>query len=225
MEVIPKILVAGVLAPETGPAIPGMTMPGRVTREKLNRIWSDLQPTYGYTQFQVSPDGSAADLIGPTSAEEGVGIKPPILQVRDIVQLTVTQSADKAETILKTIATHLGASQFLNLGVKFIYHSPAPNGDASHFVQHRMLGKGPEELADLQLGGSLWAGVKYVATAPEVVYTLVIEPLQVDPKFLYVDLDAQFPGPLDLSSVKTRIGEAERFMSHSVKNYLQRCAD
>ena len=78
MDLIPKAVIVGLFAPPTP------TPQGQVTADKLNRIWSDIGPSHGYTQFQLSPDQAAANFLG-ASPEIGVTIQPPLLQVRDVL--------------------------------------------------------------------------------------------------------------------------------------------
>jgi hypothetical protein len=157
--------------------------------------------------------------LGP-AAEDGVTIQPPLLQIRDSIRTTTEQSADKAQVISQVVARHLGVSQFFNLGVRLIYHAAVPGNDGSSFVLGRVLSKGEEDLAQLRAGGQLWGGVKYVITNPGVMYTLLIEPLIADPKYLYLDLDAQLPGVVDATAIVPKARECERFITGPVSEYL-----
>jgi hypothetical protein len=218
MELVPKALVVGVFTPL---GIPGSSTQSLATAEQLNRIWVEVAPTYGYTQLQMAPDGSQANFLG-RSPDDGVTIQPPLLQVRDSVALTPQKSAQNAEAILKTVARHLGVAQFFNLGIKYIFNAEVPDNDARGFLLHRILGKTDADLADLQLGGPFWAGVKFVPSQPEErgTYALVIEPLVRDMRILFLDLDAQFPGPAELDSVADRAKDAETYLRQSVSRYL-----
>src|SRR5689334_23052018 len=105
MELIPKAIVVGLFMP---PTLPGQS---GVTADKLNRIWSDVGPSEGYTQFQMSPDQTAANFLG-ASPEVGLTIQPPLLQVRDLLgspgrPLTPHDAAQQIEDVVKTIARHL----------------------------------------------------------------------------------------------------------------------
>ena len=189
-----------------------------MTPEKLNRIWSEVQPSYGYRQFQALPDNSGAVFAG-TQADEGVTIQPPLLQVRDPIRMTPEQSADRAESVLKIVARHLGIAQFFNLGIRHVFHGTAPENDAVSFVK-RKVHTSEDDLGALEIGGSLWTGVKYVAATPEVQYTLVIEPLVADNQFVFLDLDAAFPGPTSLDAITARARDAERYLRQAVNSYL-----
>lgn len=217
MQLIPKAVVVGLFSPV---GIPG----AQVSADKLNRLWADVAPTYRYTQLQMSPDGTAANFIG-TSPEDGVTIQPPLLQVRDLVSLTPDQSARKAEAILHAAARHLGLVQFLNLGIKYIYHAPISDGDAGRFVLHRVLGKDEADVSELRLSDQFWAGVKYVVSHSEGVYTLAIEPLFADPRNIFIDLDAQYPGAAILDSIVARARDVEQYVTQTVNRYLDRVAE
>lgn len=214
VDLIPKWLVVGVFTPP--PGVPGSEP---ITPEKLNRIWSEVAPAYGYRQFQTLPDNAGAVFTG-AQAEAGVTIQPPLLQVRDPITMTASQSADRAQSILKVIARHFGTTQFFNLGMRHVYHAPIADNDAIGFVMRNVLQKNVDELGELQVGGSLWAGVKYVAANPEVQYTLVIEPLTADNRFMLLDLDAQFPGPATLDALTSRGRDAEQYLKQAVGGYL-----
>jgi len=160
-------------------------------------------------------------MIG-SSSEEVVNIQPPLLQVVDRITSTAANSADKARSILKVIAQHLGAGLFVNLGIRYVYHAPAPQNSARDFLLHRVLSKTEEDLGDLQQGGSIWAGIKYGLSLPDRNYTIVIEPLWADPELLFIDLDAQFPGQTHPDAVKDRAAEAEHYIVQSINSYLDK---
>jgi hypothetical protein len=215
MELIPKFMVVGLFVPPPGtPGVPALTT------DKLNRIWSEVAGTYGYTQLQMAPNGAAAQFLGAT-ADEGVAIQPPLIQVRDLITMTTEQSAEKAEAVLKTISRVTGTSQFFNLGVKLVFNAPVGNNDARGFVVNKLLMNG-EKLEELGQGGTEWGGVKYVVTHPAGVYTVAIEPLQSDEmKSLFIDFDAQFPGPLaSLDAVSDRVAEARDYVTGTLNRFL-----
>jgi hypothetical protein len=216
MNLIPKALVVGIFMPP--PGVPGT---GAVTPEKLNRIWNEVGPSLGYRQLQLAPDGTGAQFIGSTP-QQSVTIQPPLLQVMDPIELTPGQSLDKAVTILKAAERHLGISQFFNLGIRHIYHAPMPDNDSRGFVMARVLRWDPEDLSELEAGGKVTAGVKFYILTPAVNYTLSIEPFIADPSQLILDLDAQFPGPTALDSVKNRAEDADDYLTKTVKGYLDR---
>lgn len=218
MQLIPKMLIVGVFTPP--PGVPG-TPP--LTQDKLNRIWSEVQPLYGYRQYQTLPDNAGAQFIG-AQADIGVTIQPPLLQVRELIDTTAAQAADRAESILKVISRVLGTSQFFNLGIRHVYHAAVEDNDAIGFVMRRVLKKSEEELETLQVGGSIWAGTKYVAAGPDVQYALVIEPLIADNRYVILDLDANFPGAATLEGITNRARDAERYITSSVNAYLDQSA-
>lgn len=216
MEMIPKALIVGVFVPPGG--VPGGPT---ITAEKLNKIWSEVAPRFGYTQLQISPDGSAAQFLGATP-DTGIAIQPPLIQIRDLIQLTPDQSAENAETVVKTISRLLGTNQFFNLGVRLIYHAPLDSKDAKSFIQTKVLAGGGASYDELGLGGDQWSGVKHVITHPAGIYTLTLEPLQADEgKSLYIDVDAAFPGPLtSLDAIHDRARDAKDYLSNNVERYL-----
>jgi hypothetical protein len=202
------------------PGVPGVAP---VTHEKLNRIWSEVQPAHGYRQLQVAPDGTGAQFLGSDS-DSGVTIQPPLLQVRDSITMTGMQSAERAESVLKVIARHLGVAQFFNLGIRHVYWAAVPDNDAHGFVLNRVLRYEAEQIGDLRIGEDLTGGVKFVAHGANTTYTLVIEPLMRDPHYLFLDLDAQFAGPTDLDAVKARAHDAEEYLTHAANSFLDRMA-
>src|SRR6266540_581975 len=192
MELIPKALVVGVFAAVQ----PTAGQP--VTSEKLNRIWAEVAPRHGYRQLQLAPDGSAAQFFGATP-EDGATIQLPLIQVRESITYGASNAADEAQDILKAIATNLGINQFFNLGIKHIFHVTVADNDARGCVMRRLVGKEEADLERLQRGGSLWSGLKYGVTGADgAQYTLVVEPFLADNRFIFVDLDAAFPGPVSL---------------------------
>ncbi|MDP9224084.1 MAG: hypothetical protein M3P18_09545 [Actinomycetota bacterium] len=216
MELLPKYSVFGVITPPLG--VPGG--PKAPTPDVLNRIWSEIGPQYGYRRLELSADGTAAQIVGATD-EDGVNIQPPVLQVLGNIRMTAQQSAEQAHAILKVITQHLGLTQFFNLGIKYIFHAPAPGKDGRAFVLHRLLGKDEVGVNGLQRGADLWTGVKYVVSDAEGnAFTLLVEPLIADNTFLFLDLDAQFPGLMTLDDLKERAQDTERYMSQTVSSYL-----
>lgn len=211
MELIPKALVVGLFA---------ATQPGPPDRDRVNRVWAELSGRQEYRQLNFTGDG--AQLLG-TTADDALLIQPPLIQVRSTARMGLQNAADEAEVALKTVARHLGLAQFFNLGIKHVYHGPAPDRDARTFVLRRLLAKEDDELGALERGDRFWAGLKYGAAAPDgSTYILVIEPLLSDNEFLFLDLDAQFPGPADLDRVRDRAREAAEYADGAVRQYLER---
>jgi hypothetical protein len=193
-----------------------------VTKEKINQIWAEVAPERGYTQLQAAPDGSQANFTGAT-ADEGVTIQPPLIQFRSSIPITADRAAMDAESVMKTIARHLGVTQFFNLGIRHVYNVLVPDNDARAFVLGRILQKSPDDVAELEMGqGSLSGGVKFVIQYDTTTYTLVIEPLFSDMRHLYLDLDAQFPGPASLDDIASRARDAQAYVTQSVNRYLDR---
>jgi hypothetical protein len=217
MELVPKYSIFGVITPPLGVA----GGPKAPNPDILNRIWSEIGPLYGYRRLELSADGTAAQIVGAVD-EDGVNIQPPLLQVLGNIRMTAQHSADQAHSILKVIAQHLGLTQFFNLGIKYIFHAPAPGKDGRAFVLHKLLGKDEAGVGGLQRGGDLWTGVKYVVSDAEAnTFTLLVEPLIADNGFLFLDLDCQFPGLTTLDSLKERAQDAERYITQTVASYLE----
>jgi hypothetical protein len=208
MELIPKALVVGVFA---------AVAPGPPDDDKVNRIWMQLSRRMGYRQLLKTGEG--ANFIG-ASPEDAFIIQPPLLQFRSPAAMGLANAADDAQTCLKTAAEHLGATQFANLGIRHVLHAPAPDGEGRAYIQ-RLVGQHEDALEPLQRGGEIWVGVKYgISSADGSTYTLVIEPFVADPKFLFIDLDAQLPGPADLDRITDRAADAARFITETVSAYL-----
>jgi hypothetical protein len=209
VELIPKALIIGVFA---------AVAPGTADVDKINRIWMQLSRRMGYRQLVQMSDG--ATFVG-ASGDDAFVIQPPLLQFRSTATMGVANAADDAKACLKAAAEQLGATQFANLGIRHVFHAPAPENEGRAFVQHQLLGKTGDELAPLERGGSVWAGIKYgIEGADASVYTLVIEPFIADPRFLFIDLDAQFPGQVDLDKITDRAADAERYVVDTVNPYL-----
>lgn len=211
VELIPKALIIGLFTP---------MQPGSLDRERVNRIWNEISARHDYRQFNITPD--AAQFLG-ASADDALVLQPPLVQIRSSARLGLQNAADEAGVALKAVAKHLSITQFFNLGIKHVYHSPAPDKDALSFVLRRLLGKEEGgDLGALERGGRFWAGLKYGADAPdESSYTLVIEPFLADNQYLFIDLDAQFPGPVDLDRVTERAREAEDYADQAMRQYLE----
>lgn len=216
MDLVPKQVVFGLYTPPPGsPGVPPLDI------QKLNAIWSEVTSTYDYRQLQISADRTAGVFVG-ASDTEGVTIQLPLLQVRSVIELTPEIAAEKAFDIFRIVSRHIGVQQFYNLGIRHIFHAPAPDGDGRGMILHRMMGKTQKDLDSLQGGEQMAGGLRFFLYPPTGgLYTLVIEPLFADTKFLYLDLDAQFNEPItDLEMVKTRAGEASAYLRGAVHSYL-----
>lgn len=220
MQLIPRALVVGGFVP---PSPPGQQ---QVSADRLNRIWSEVGPTHGFTQLQVAPDSSGAQFLGRT-ADDGVVIQPPLMQVRSTIATTAQQAADSVGSIFAVILRHLGVGEFFNLGIKHVYNAPLPDNDARSFVLRRVLLRDEDDLAELTAGSAdPWGGVKYIIPLPDRQYTLMIEPLQLDQmRSLFLDLDAQFPGQISPDSISSRAREAEDYLTGPVNRYLDSLAE
>jgi hypothetical protein len=209
VDLIPKVFVAGLFA---------AAQPGPADREKINRIWTELSTRQDYRQLSFTGDG--AQLVG-TSGDDALLVQLPLVQYRSTARLGLQNAADEAEVALKTVAKHLSIAQFYNLGIKHVYHAPVPTKEARAFILRNLLGKDADDLASLQRGGGIWGGVKYgTPSADGSLYALIIEPLLADDRFIFIDLDAQFPGPADPDRVRDRARDVEDYASRVVLGYL-----
>jgi hypothetical protein len=213
VELIPKGLVIGVLAavPQNAAGV-----------DAINRIWMQLSRRMGYRQLIQGGEGGAQFV---TSGDDAFIIQPPLLQFRSSVPMGFANAADDAEACLKTAAEHLGATQFANLGLKHVAHATAPDNDAFGYVQRHLLPGAEEGIATLVRGGSGWIGVKYGIRASDgTLSTLVIEPLMADPKYLFIDLDTEHGGDVDLDRIPARAADAARYLHETVLPYLESAA-
>jgi hypothetical protein len=210
VDFIPKALVVGVLA---------AVAPTAANTDVVNRIWMQLSRRMGYRQLVQGGEGGAQFL---TSPDDAFIIQPPLLQFRSPVNMTWDKAAEDAEVCLKTAAEHLGATQFANLGIKHVLHAQAPDSDGRAFLQSRLVPGAEDGLDTLVGSGSGWVGIKYrIEVSDEVSRTLVIEPLASDPKMVFIDLDSQHEGQADLDRIEERAKDAERFLSQTVRPYLE----
>jgi hypothetical protein len=210
VELLPKALVVGVLV---------AVAPSAANLDAINRIWMQLSRRMGYRQLVQGGEGGATFV---TSGDDALVIQPPLLQFRSPATLGFANAAEDAQVCLKTAAEQLGAKQFANLGMKHVVHATAPNNDARAFVQNQLLRGADEALGMLDRGGSGWVGVKYgIEAADGTMSTLVIEPFIADSKFLFVDLDTQHPGQIELDRIPDRAKDAERYLTDTVRPYLE----
>lgn len=223
---MPKAVVSGFMHGQLlGTAGPGNLLlqpAGSIpSRDVINRIWADVVKVYPYQALQMEPSGKGGAFVG-SSPEDVVVIQPPLIQVRALVDEDPKGMAGVGERVayvFRTIAHHLGGPPPQNLGVKVVYLATAPGHDAPAFVRAELV-KGDEDIRSLAGGLEASVSVKIMMHSPEVAYTLVIEPRLGDPTLLYLDLDAQFPGLIDIEKVDDRVHQADQFMTYQVKNFL-----
>jgi hypothetical protein len=226
---IPKAVVAGLVQGQivsTG-AVNMLLQGGQpVTKDMINRIWSDVVKEYPYQSLQFDPSGRGGAFIGEGGPEDAVIIQPPLVQIRSLVDSDprgVRGVADKVAAIFKMALHHLGGPPPLNLGVKVVYHVPAPGHTAVDFL-HTELVKGDEDLRALAGAMSYEASLKVVLSGADKAYVLLIEPLRSDLSHLFVDIDAQFPGVVDVDKIGERIASVNEFVVKQVGNFLERRA-
>jgi hypothetical protein len=215
MDLVPQTLVVGIYTPVP---LPGGE--GRLTRAQINGVWADVTAKYdGYHQLQIAADGASAQFLGPGEGS-AVTIQPPLLQVLDDVHLTAAKSAEKAQDVLATVARGIGAHQFFNAGIKYVAHADAPDQDARAFLLHRVLAKTDADLADLSTGGTVLPGLSYYVLRPESMFKILVEPLLADQRKLYIEIETQFQGPIQIEQVLSRCTEVLDFMQGSLTRHL-----
>jgi hypothetical protein len=208
----------------TGPASIMLQPPGAtpVTRDVINRIWSDVVKEYPYQSLQLDPSGGGGAAFVGATPDEAVIIQPPLVQVRELVGIGgVPDTARKIAFVLQAAVHHLSGTLPVNLGVKLIYRAPAPGGNAIEFLRSEFV-KGDDDMRSLAGGMEYEASVKLIMKSADVTYTLLIEPLHADLAYLYLDLDTQYQGVVDITRIAERIGQAESFLSTQVRTFLDR---
>lgn len=209
MELLPRAAIVGVFAPAP---------PGQLDQQKVNNLWGEISVRHEYREYRYLGEGAHFG----SGTDDGLVLQPPIVQVRSSARLGIANAAEEAEEIIAAVGRHLGWAQFLNLGVKLVFHGTAPVGGARDFVRRRLLGNGAPNIDRLDRGGGIWAGLKLgMLSADGSQFTLVVEPLHADDAVLFVDLDAQFPGPCELGRIRERVATVEDYASRVVKPYLE----
>jgi hypothetical protein len=215
-----KAVVAGMFLPPQGvnPLSPSF-IPGAepAPREKINRIWADVVKEYPYQALSFQPGGGA--IFAGQSVEQLVLIQPPLVQIRDLIDLEVRPLAERVQSVFRAIQHHLGGLP-QNLGVKLVANAPAPGNDAVAFIRSELL-RGDEDALALAGNLNLDAGIKLTMTGTDYSYTLLVEPLRSDTRSLFIDLDGQFPGVANVEHVRERVLQVDSFMHHQVQTYLE----
>lgn len=210
MELIPKAFVIGLFA---------ATPAGLPDRGRLDRLWSEVASRQDYRQFTITGEG--AQFLGG-QPDDGLVIQPPLIQVRSSARLGAPNAADDAQYVMKAVSRHMGWAQFFNLGIKHIYNAPAPANDGTTFVLRKLMHCDEMEHNVLERGDRFWGGLKYGAGAVDgSSFTVQVEPLLSDNQFLFIDVDAQFPGAVDLDRITDRAAEAHEYASRAVRQYLE----
>ena len=225
MNLIPKAAIVGMMQGQmlsTGPVNTFIQTPSSqpITSDTINRIWSQVIKEYPYQSLQLEPSGRGGVFIG--GPDELVIIQPPLLQMRcrlDSDPTGIRGVADKVHFVFGQIMHQLPSPPPLNLGVKLIYNTPAPGGDAVAFARTELV-KGEDDLRTLAGGTSFVACIKVAMMNPDVNRTLLVEPLIADPTQLFLDLDSQFPGVVNPAQIREHITGAGDFMTHQVDSFL-----
>lgn len=190
MDSVPQGLVVGLVLPQAPPGIELPELP-QITFERLSALFSELALSQGYRNFHNAPDGSCQ--IYGLKVNDKLVIQPGLVQVTDPAAEGAQRAAEKADQVIKAAVTHLGIEYILQLGVKWIFNVPCPEG-ARQFALKKLARATEEQLQDLDIGTSVWAGVHYMSTSEErsAQYSVRIEPLLADDAFLFVDVDTGF---------------------------------
>jgi hypothetical protein len=225
VQILPQAAIAGVLQPPVMQAsgvgsVP--IAPTGITLDQVNRIWTAVTKDYPYLGLNVQPGGGAV-FLGPMTDQQVV-LQPPLFQVRELIEMDVASTARKIASIFDVIGRHLGPLPFVNLGVKLVYHAPAPGSSAVDFIRAQMV-RGDEDMIDAVGPDSFDVSVKFTIQRADVVQTVSIEPLRADTSMLFIDLDAQYPGVADLTRVAEQIQKAHTFVTGPVDTYLDRRAE
>lgn len=224
---IPKTAVAGMMLGQQIGTMPGgsvfQPVGANLSRDVINRIWADVVKSYPYQSLQFGQSGHGGMFIG-SSPDDVVLLQPHLIQMRlffgDRIQ-SMSQVADQIQAVMSSAMFYIGGAPPINLGVKLIYNCPSPGGDSVSFLRTEFI-KGDEDLRTLAGSMALQAGIKLVMANDSYYYTLLVEPLQVNKSDLYIDLDAQFAGIVDLSRLKDRVMQTDEFMTKQVRNLLDR---
>jgi hypothetical protein len=192
-----------------------------VGRRQFTQVFSDLAEQHGYLALQVQPDDRGFVLSGSTPGDS-VTFQPPILQVsQDLRETLSTDSATaRAEQVFDVLATRLNARPLVQLGVRFVYHAAAPEGNARAFVRGRLLNKTAEDFAPLRVPDDVWVGLKLVTEQADTIYTVQIEPLHADLSLVFIDVDAQLPNVVELVQIRDQIRRVEEYVRTQVREYL-----
>jgi len=225
MNLIPKAIIVGMAQGQligTGPITPFVQAAGAqpITADSINRIWSQVIKEYPYQSLQLEPSGRGGVFLG--APEELVIIQPPLIQIRSRIDTDprgIDGVAEKADFVLNQIIHQIPGPAPLNLGIKLIFHTPAPGGDAVAFARTELV-KGEDDLKTLAGGTSFLACIKVAVMSPEINRVLLVEPLVNDPTHLYLDLDVQYPGIVNKLQIKDQILQANDFMIHQVNAFL-----
>lgn len=229
VELIPKAVISGLFVQSqivtTGPASLILQAPDtRISRDTINRIWTDVVKDYPYQGLQLNPTGSGGAFVG-SGPDEVVLIQPPLVQIRDLVSVQgVASSAEKIQSIFRSVAHHVGASSPANLGIKLVYHAPSPGADAVSFILSEMMA-GHDDVQQLAGGMTVEGIARYLLKSSGLTYTLSLEPLQSDKSMIFIDLDAQYEGALDTAQIRDKVMSANEFVTKQVCGFLDRRAE
>lgn len=220
-------MVAGVVTAQ--PVLAGIGIQGLVgqaqnpiPRDDINKIWADVLKEYPYQSLQFDQTGRGAVFIGAKGPEDLAVIQPQLVQVRSPYDDSVVDAetqATKIAHVIQAVLRYLPAPPTINFGVKLIYHAPAPARDSVSFLRTELL-KGEDDLKALGTGAlDVQGSVKYIIQGPDRRQTILIEPLQVDRAFIYIDVDAQFSG-VTVSNLKDKVLSVEDFVRHQLNDFL-----
>ena len=192
MELRATGLVVGLIFPTVPQGVRVVGTPA-ISFDRLSRIFGELAPLYGYRDFQSNPNGEGARISGGEQPSQ-VLIQPGLVQYIDGVPMSPEVSAENSVGVVRTIAKHIQLEAVLQLGVKWVFEAPAPDGDGKALVLNRLLKMVEADIAELSIGRSIWAGVRlHTQDADGRTISTRVEPFDIDPTKLYVECDAAIP--------------------------------
>jgi len=200
-----------------------------LTRNRINRLWAELP--HSFRQLEVAPDDSFARFYAG-SQETGLTIQPPHLHLTRLpedggLELETEALADDAQGLFAGLAGLLELDVLVDVRIRQVYNVPVADepGAARDLIEAHMFGLTEHDLSELQSGedGTQWSAARFVVPRGTDTYTLNIEPMLFDEmRSIYIDLDAQFPGPSAPDSFDERIRDARHYIEGPVTSYLER---
>lgn len=217
VDSLPQGLIVGLVLPQAPPGVELPDLP-EITFELLSALFSELALSQGYRNFQSEPNGSFL-IYGPNVNDKLV-VQAGLVQVSDPVAEGAQRAADRAGQVIKSVVGHLGIIHVLQLGVKWVFHVPCPDG-ARKFALERLARTTEEQLDDLAMGAPVWPGVHYmsVSDAQGTQWSVRIEPLLADDAFLFVEVDTGFSN-VQVPGIRETIGRVLEYAQGPVMAHI-----
>jgi hypothetical protein len=186
--------------------------------EALQRAYMDVSRAYSYAQFGLLPANEGVQFAnGP---QDMVLIQPGIVQIITPIDTTERTQAKTIE-VFRIIADRLQIATFFNCGFGIIVHVPAPgpDPDAQVFVAQQLMGG--EGKAKVLGENFVDAGIKYRAADAEHEENLLVEPLIVDTKYVWVNYTVQRQGEAELEKVSEWLSDGFEFIRQRAMSLLE----